>query len=230
MLIKIAASSQARRFGIVNGKRSDIKNFPYQSAFLIDNKLKCGGTVISSNFILTAAHCTSAFKTNITIRVGSTLKNEGGQAIQVIQVYDHPKFDRVKLVYDFSLLQLEKPIEFNDKVQLAKLPDQDKILPDDTECFVSGEIINLMFEILFSADQSFFLFSGWGKIESEERPKELRAVKVLLVNQQFCQDSYNTTRVKFRITDAMTCAQGSQNQDACTGDSVRYNLFSELNC
>lgn len=51
---------------------------------------------------------------------------------------NHPKYNRARLDYDFSLLELEKPLEFNDKVQAITLPNEDFKIPDGTMCEISG--------------------------------------------------------------------------------------------
>lgn len=43
---------------IVNGEYVDIGRIPYQVAVVIDVTFLCGGSLISHNAVLTAAHCT----------------------------------------------------------------------------------------------------------------------------------------------------------------------------
>ena len=43
---------------IVGGSVIDIKEAPFQAALLVGGRLVCGGSIISSRFIMTAAHCT----------------------------------------------------------------------------------------------------------------------------------------------------------------------------
>jgi chymotrypsin len=51
---------------IVNGDQAVSNQFPYQvsiRAISDENVSVCGGSIISNEFILTAAHCTKAYKT-----------------------------------------------------------------------------------------------------------------------------------------------------------------------
>lgn len=184
MVVMLLKYVQCRRFGVIGGVQTTISKSPYQLAFLFNGKLKCGASIISDTFGLTAAHCTAQYPVNVTVRAGSTMKSLGGEIIKVIKIYNHPSFDRVKLVNDFALLEFEKPLELSDLIQPVKLPDEGDNFDDGTECTVSG----------------------WGKMDNDEKPTELRSVTVYIINQDICQKNYNTTEVKFRLTSVMLCA------------------------
>jgi secreted trypsin-like serine protease len=42
---------------ITNGNTAARAQFPWQAALIIDNQWFCGGSLISSQWVLTAAHC-----------------------------------------------------------------------------------------------------------------------------------------------------------------------------
>jgi Trypsin len=42
------------RLGIIGGRTSDIEDFPYQAAYLYNEQLKCGASIISESWALTA--------------------------------------------------------------------------------------------------------------------------------------------------------------------------------
>lgn len=46
--------SLSRRLGIVGGETSDIRDYPFMTAFLVNGIFKCGGSILSKNFCLTA--------------------------------------------------------------------------------------------------------------------------------------------------------------------------------
>lgn len=115
---------------------------------------------LGDSFYYFLGHCVAAYPTNITLRVGSTNKNSGGRIIKIADIIEHPRFDRVNLVYDFALLIFDEPIVFDQYVQPVKLPNEFEEVPDGTKCLVSG----------------------WGKMENEERPQQLRSVEVSIVN------------------------------------------------
>lgn len=119
--------------------------------------------------------------------------------INIVEAVLHPHFDRIRLINDFAALKFENPIDFDQFTKPIELPGKFDKLADGTECKVGG----------------------WGKMEDETKPRELRAVTVYIVNPETCQQNYNTTRVKFRIASSMLCAGVEEGQkDACSGDSV----------
>lgn len=46
--------SRSRQFQTIGGEASDIHEFAYQAAFLVDGELKCGASIISEFCALTA--------------------------------------------------------------------------------------------------------------------------------------------------------------------------------
>lgn len=52
----------------------------------------CGGGILNSRFILSAAHCT-VFLEIPNIVTGSTRINEGGEVYHVETVINHPNYD-----------------------------------------------------------------------------------------------------------------------------------------
>jgi secreted trypsin-like serine protease len=70
---------------IVGGSESQPYSRPYQVALLMNGRQGCGGTLISNNWVLTAAHCLDSASTNsLTVKVGAhSLSQNDGQQIAV---------------------------------------------------------------------------------------------------------------------------------------------------
>ena len=71
---------------IVGGTNVTITDRAFQVAFLYNHTLRCGGSWIGGNAILTAAHCCDeANPSLISIRVGSNKHNSEGD-VSVIEI------------------------------------------------------------------------------------------------------------------------------------------------
>nr|ACT21116.1 female reproductive tract protease GLEANR_897 [Drosophila mojavensis] len=186
---------------IVGGQPINITDAPYQISLQLVLPLSlihdCGGSLISKEWILTAAHCTYGRKTNqLRVRLGSSESKRNGQLLDIKKIVNHKKYNYVTTDYDFSLLQLQEPIEFDATKQAVKLPKQGQEFKDGEMCYVSG----------------------WGKtLNPEESDEWLRQVKVPLVNQEECRKQNLLINI---VTDSMICAGYMQGgKDACQGDS-----------
>jgi secreted trypsin-like serine protease len=104
-----------------------------------ENSFTCGGSIISANVILTAAHCVTFAKKNITVRVGSTLSGRGGELFKVSKVFIHPNYNPATTGFDVAVLILGKSIELEPKVKaVVELAAQDEKIVDETIVYVSG--------------------------------------------------------------------------------------------
>jgi len=170
---------------------------PWQVAMLSGTFQFCGGTVLDSCTILTAAHCN--INTGHSIRAGSTTKQTGGQVrgiSQVISNNDLP-YNSNSLNNDWVIVKLDSPLELNNNIQPACLPSADYLPATATEarCFTSG----------------------WGTLSSGgSSTNNLQYVRVPAITNAQCNTAYGGS-----ITDAMICAgyPGVGGKDACQGDS-----------
>lgn len=181
---------------VAGGLPGNIVAFPWQVSLQGNGVHGCGGSIISSQWVLSAAHCT--FKRNVTtIRVGSSWHGAFGKVINISRIVDHPKYSKkTKFDYDFTLIKLSQPLIFDKRIQPIDLPDEDTIIADGTLC----------------------KSTGWGKTENSNKSEDfLRKVEVPIVNQDECNKVYPS-----QITPQMICAGyfGEKGRkDTCRGDS-----------
>ena len=106
----------------------------------IDGAHYCGGSVLDSKTIVTAAHCTDKSAEDYskwTIRAGDTNKMEG-QRIQIAQVIIHPDWDPEMIRNDIAIIKLSEPLTLDETVQPICLPPGELELEDGADCFASG--------------------------------------------------------------------------------------------
>jgi len=182
---------------------------PWQVGLLSPGQVKpwCGGTLINSRYVLTAAHCLEDPKRRkrgrLLVRLGDrdwTRRDEWPEeVIPADEVLLHPKFRQGALFnFDFAIIKLSRPVDFQaaDWVRPACLPSVWQAGRDYTG--VQATV------------------SGWGVTDSDTRKQAhiLQAVKVEILSASSCLSHYNPKD----ITANMLCAK-KPGADACYGDS-----------
>ena len=110
---------------IVGGTETPAYSRPYQVALLMNGRQGCGGTLLSREWVLTAAHCLdSASTSNLTVKVGAhSLSQNDGQVLRVSQIINHEQWrgaNGIRSGYDIAVLKLASPADA--KYTPAKLP------------------------------------------------------------------------------------------------------------
>merc|ERR1719348_1914969 len=125
---------------IVGGVETEENEYPWQVG-LISSRLSstpfCGGSLISSKEVLTAAHCTQSGVSWVLLGEHDLTSSDGEQRLQVCSVTDHPQYDG-QVSYDFSILTLCNEVAFRNDIQPACLPPSSAYAADDKEAVVSG--------------------------------------------------------------------------------------------
>lgn len=129
---------------IVGGEDAEEGQFPYQVSLrrrgIIDGHF-CGGSIVSSRFVLTAAHCTQQQNSrprNVIVVVGALDRFEGGTPMDVEQIINHPKYNPSQNLHDISLIFTKEAIEFSKLVQPIALPKTRFVAEQDTSIVLSG--------------------------------------------------------------------------------------------
>jgi len=195
---------------IVNGESVDANVYPW-FARAVDrssgNWGGCGGSLVSSEYVLTAAHCVAAdsieyLKSNGGYQIGalcapygpSNLKNCGQkvETFGIREIIPHPNYDAGTVVNDFALIRLD-----GESSVIPVKMDEGNISPGYENQNVKSNLWPI----------------GFGTNERGKATSTLMHVNVNYVKQSTCNSNYNGG-----ITSAMMCAADT-NQDSCQGDS-----------
>ena len=99
--------------------------YPNQVALFIDDAWFCGGSIISENYVLTAAHCADG-ASYFDIMAGAHNVRESSEPNRVeVTSYNgwtHPLWNSNDLSGDLALIELPSPMPMNDYISTSCLP------------------------------------------------------------------------------------------------------------
>ncbi|XP_075160315.1 trypsin alpha-like [Haematobia irritans] len=191
---------------IVGGKDVNIRQVPWQCALYYYGYHICGCSIISADWVLTAAHCVEGGG-RFHVRAGSPWVNRGGQIRRARYVVISKGYNTYTANHDISLIRVWRRFRFTQFVQPIALAKRGRRLP-----------------------QRYFV-SGWGTLrEGGSSPNHLKGVTLHRVNRKKCRYRY---RKDVYITKYMICAKGA-GKDSCQGDSggplvrrgIQYGIVS----
>jgi len=195
---------------IFGGSHAIPNSWPWQVLYQVnvscgDNQFcfpLCGGTLIDSRHVLTAAHCVlrndpSAIIITAGLHNKNNEENESRQVRQVEQIFKHPDYNPTTHQNDLTILRLAEPVDFNRYVQPACLPGPE---PQPNEDVV---------------------LIGWGTSElNGDSNHELKQTKVKVVGE--CNKYWGSSINE----DKQVCvAHPTDGDSACQGDSGGPMLY-----
>ncbi|KFR10458.1 Transmembrane protease serine 11E, partial [Opisthocomus hoazin] len=184
---------------IIGGQQAQTGEWPWQASIQLEGTHRCGASVISNTWLVTAAHCFRGesdprkWTASFGIRLRPPEQRRLVRRIIVHESYNNPVSGHE---YDVAVVELASAIEFTSDVHSVCLPEASHIFAANTSCFVTG----------------------WGALENDgSSVNELRQAEVKIISTQICnrREVYSGA-----ITAGMLCAGYLEGQvDACQGDS-----------
>jgi len=158
----------------------------------------CGGSIINSRAILTAAHCIDGqTASSLQIRYNTLQHGSGGTLVSVSSLVRHGSYNPSTIDHDIGLLRLSADLSLGGtQARAVSLPAQGSDPSSGTSV----------------------LIAGWGTTSSggSTLPANLLKVTTSIVSRTTCQQNYGSSS----ITGNMVCAgETNGGKDACQGDS-----------
>ncbi|XP_069313091.1 transmembrane protease serine 11G-like [Eulemur rufifrons] len=182
---------------IADGVITKKGDWPWQASLQVEGVHICGASVISEEWLLTAAHCFDVYKNPRLwmASFGRTL-NPSLMRRKVQSIIVHKNYAAHKHEDDIAVVKLSTPIVFSNEVHRVCLPDA-------------------TFEVL---PKSKVFVTGWGALKANGAfPNTLREVEIEIISNDIC----NQVNVYGgAVSSGMICAGFLTGKlDACEGDS-----------
>nr|ABG02696.1 CG9897 [Drosophila melanogaster] len=114
---------------IINGNTVNIKDAPWYASIIVNSKLKCGGAIISKNYILTAAKCVDGYSArSIQVRLGTSSCDTSGSIAGICKVKVHSQYSSWR--FDNNLALLKTCELLNTTAEIKPIERANKV-PDD---------------------------------------------------------------------------------------------------
>ncbi|XP_055600561.1 trypsin-7-like [Uranotaenia lowii] len=181
---------------IVGGLDASIADFPYMLSLRLNGSHMCGASVISEEWVLTAAHCTFAFlnREELTLQGGTHNRSDGGVIFTIAEVVEHPLWDLNTITFDVAVIRTVEPLVGHYYIRPVALD------PVGTEHPAGSRAV----------------ISGWGRttVEYFEIPEILQKLSKPIIDQELCDYLWGGF-----VQDDMLCAGLELGHDACNMDS-----------
>ncbi|XP_077534503.1 clotting factor C-like [Haemaphysalis longicornis] len=212
-------SNSPRTSLIYHGNVKEIGQWPWQVALFIRFegeqawRVKCGGTLLSESWVVTAAHCVTKRRGRKLV-ASSALRFYFGKYyrddalddafVQIRtpqEIHVHEDYDPVTYDADIAMVLLDRPVELTSRVQPICLPSK------------RTSQLNIV-------HGNLGVITGWGLTENQSFADVLRQAVIPVVSVKECERAYREGRISVTVTPNMFCGgYVNGHVDACMGDS-----------
>ncbi|XP_072493834.1 serine protease 42-like [Notamacropus eugenii] len=191
---------------VINGHVAPASKWPWQVSLQAGQQHICGGALINTEWVLTAAHCIM-WNYDYTVKLGdmSYYTSKNSIVVDVKDIIIHPSYSELIVVKnDIALVRLKSPVNLTQKIQPICLPSNKLYLKNGTRCWVAG----------------------WGRTEEnkdDSHPLVLLETDLYIVETKQCNKMLRKflfiSVFKSIIDQKVLCAYHPTGKDTCQGDS-----------
>ncbi|XP_058919857.1 enteropeptidase isoform X2 [Kogia breviceps] len=187
---------------IVGGNNSQEGAWPWIVAVYYNNQLLCGASLVSRDWLVSAAHCVygrnlepSKWKAVLGLHMTSSLTSPQIETRLIDQIVINPHYNKRRKDSDIAMMHLESKVNYTDYIQPICLPEENQVFPPGRICSIAG----------------------WGTLVYQGPPADtLQEADVPLLSNEKCQQEMP----EYNITENMVCAGYEEGGvDSCQGDS-----------
>jgi len=196
----VDAKGLANTGRIVGGDEAVPHSWPHQVALFIDGMYFCGGSLISTEWVLTAAHCMDGAGFVDVVMGAHNIREAEPEQVTMTSTdfFVHENWNSFTLSNDISLIRLPSAVELNENIAVVSLPSSDPEI---------GTVVTP---------------TGWGRPSDSTGSISdvLRQVDVPTMSVSDCDAVYGI------VTDSHVCIDSTGGKGTCNGDSggpLNYN-------
>ncbi|XP_059488853.1 brachyurin-like [Neocloeon triangulifer] len=195
---------------IVGGTKASRGTIPWIAGIKTgDGSAFCGGSLITENAVLTAAHCAKNVA-KFVVYLGmqnSQARSESGRTVMTSKTkYVNKGYNKKLLIHDIAIIKLPRKVSSNSFINTVKLP---------TASDASKTFVNTTATI-----------AGWG-LTSDKSTKISKELNYLddrkVISNSDCAATYG------EIESTMICISGSDKKAICSGDSGGPLTYKDAN-
>ncbi|VEN35330.1 unnamed protein product [Callosobruchus maculatus] len=197
---------------IIGGHEAVPHAYPYQAGIVIRGDAFCGGSLISRNFVLTAAHCVDGLHNkdlNLILGAHRIFENESTQVRrQADWIVVHENYNRHSYENDIALIKLSVPVELNDVIKTIPLPESE----GGVDIYSEQDVIS----------------TGWGLTRDVPQPSindicpVLQVITLQIISYSSCKAAFKKDEEHdglVYVTSKNMCTSGIGIKGTCDGDS-----------
>ncbi|XP_078486323.1 uncharacterized protein LOC100179458 [Ciona intestinalis] len=202
---------------LASGETANEGSWPWATQVYkgIPRTFQCGGTLICSGWVLTAAHCflsEQGYSLDLQhmniylVKIGKFRRSDEPNRQTVSQVPErvvtHPSYDVSQNIHDIALIKLRTPVEMSNTIRPACLPRSSPYLPSMGTSIWGPPFGSLCYVV------------GWGSTHNRGPTNEyLKQARLQMKLNNVCQRLY-----MFYQPNINMCV-GGDGDDTCRGDS-----------